>query len=283
VKTGEPAPEFIRARQLRIRHDIPLTAVANLMRQLLGRPVAFSGISDWERGLTRPRDSEKGRQSYLAWREAMRVLVATAIVEELSSRAQSMEDGPMSVYKFTESRKTMLRNSPCGRSHTYLIELNDGAADNFTDVETARALYLAITDEWKPVWRACHDDGSECLLEAAFQTAMSVKEVFIHGGEDPANPDLRRGQLIGVFIVRLADLLEKCWGGELRAYMEAIRDYVLRDLPTEDRDLFRDLIGWLEAIDKSELIDFPSQLPSGVEPVGTYGERARAAIRSLLT
>ena len=250
VATGKTRPEFTRARQLRIRHDIPLTAVARLMTQLLGKTVSFSGISDWERGTTRPTETERGQQKYRAWREAMRLLIGTAIV-----------DGDARMYQFTDSRETMLRTSPCGREHTYLIELNDGSASNYGEIENARAMYLAITSEWQPKWRACHNDGSECLLEAAFQTAMSVKEVFVQGNEDPSNPDLRRGQLIGVFIVLCADLLTKeRGGGDLRTYMDALKVYVLRDLPRTEPQMFGDLIAWLDALDQVEEGGFPDSL-----------------------
>ena len=206
VARGNPEPEFVRARELRKRHDIPLTAVAQLMTELRGRNVAFSGISDWERGLTRPRKTKSGQGPYRAWRNAMRALLSAAIIDELE---EFRRDPGRKVFRYvlTATEKTMLRTSPCDRAHTYLIELNDGSANSYTDVDTARSMFLAVPDQWQPRWLACHADGYECKLEAAFQTAMSVKEVFIQGGEDPADPDLRRGQLLGVFVVCSAMVL----------------------------------------------------------------------------
>jgi len=284
VATGKPEPEFVWARQLRARHNIPLTEVAKVMRQLLGRTVSFSGLSDWERGRTRPTNTERGKDKYCAWREAMRILIATAIIDELAQRDRLSDSGrPAWIYAFTEARETMLRTSPCKRDHTYLIELNDGAASNYGDVKAARAMFLAITPEWQPKWRACHDDGSECLLEAAFQTAMSVKEEFIHGGEDPSNPDLRRGQLIGVFVVLCANLLAtERGGGDLRTYMDSLGTYVLRDMPRAEPQMFVDLVAWLEAIDKTESGGFPQSLEA-IELVSDEVEGlARELVRKLV-
>lgn len=174
----------------------------------------------------------------------------------------------------------MLNNSPCDQAHTYAIEFSDGLAPRFADAETARSVFIVTGDEWQPRWRAQHFDGTQCLLEAAFQTALSVREVFIQGGEDPTNPDLRKGQLIGVFVVLCANMLTMERGeGDLRVYVAAIGNYVLHELPREEPALFQDLMGWLEKIET-----VGGAFPSVAPPLHseTIEGLARELVRKLL-
>lgn len=281
VARGNPEPEFVRARELRRRHDIPLTAVAALMTELCGRNVAFSRLSDWERGLTRPRRSLSGQAQHRAWRSAMLSLLSAAIIDELEEFRRD-PDRKTFPYIFTEMEQTVLRASPCSRTHIYLIELNDSSANSYTDVETARSMFLAIPEQWQPRWLACHEDGSECQLEAAFQTALSVKEVFIKSGEDPSNPDLRRGQLLGVFVVLCANLLSKQFDNDLSDHLPAVRVFVLKELPRRNPGLFMGLMTWLEAIDKSVDGGFPEEFPVGSITSSSHPELAREAVLGLL-
>lgn len=100
VARGKPAKEFVQARELRRKYNISMDQVARIMTQLLGYHVGISGISEWERGITRPRRTEPGQLRYRAWKQAMQHLVAKAAVEDLAEKSQHVQGDGVTVYTF---------------------------------------------------------------------------------------------------------------------------------------------------------------------------------------
>jgi hypothetical protein len=171
--------------------------------------------------------------------------------------------------------------SPCGQAHLYWIMTGDGAnIGPHSALADARLVYGNIDQLWSPKWYTEHQDGEQCLLEAAFQTVMSTALVSLSFGVGPDSDAVRTTELLGSFVVRASQLLlEERGGGDLRVYLNAIGTYVLHDLSRTDPDLWGELVAVLHRMDREgyQMTALPTLAALDLD------ELARELVRKIVT